>query len=66
MEMTDAQEEIVQPIIEARSPGEDPRCRKPSEQRPILEGILWVDTPHRRHAARTGVSPTVSLISWAA
>ena len=42
MEMTDAQREIVQPILEARSPGEDPRGRKPSEQRPILEGILWI------------------------
>ena len=40
MEMTDAQREIVQPILEARSPGEDPRGRKPSEPRPILEGIL--------------------------
>jgi len=42
MEMTDAQREIVQPILEARSPGKDPRGRKPSEPRPILEGILWI------------------------
>ena len=42
MEMTDAQWAIVGPIVTARTPGKDPRGRKPGDPRPILEGVLWI------------------------
>ena len=42
MELTDAQWEIVGPILTARAPGKYPSGRKSSDAREVLEGVLWI------------------------